>query len=75
MAKEKLNLYIDSDLKRRWERVAKKFGWSKSAMLEDMLLEVLPYLEEAEPKNIIANSLKSMAKKLEELGEIVNTKE
>ena len=68
--KARLNLTIDSELKERWERVSKKLGWSKSEMVEDFLLEALPYLEEIDPKSVIPKSLKKISEQLEKLSEI-----
>ena len=72
MAKKRINLAIDPDLDKRWTRIAKQLGWTKSGMLEDLLIEVLPYLEDLEPKKIIPKSMRAMADKLKELSELVD---
>jgi len=68
--KVRLNLTIDPVLKERWEKVSKKLGWSKSEMLEDFLVEALPYLEEIDPKNVIPKSLKKISEQLDKLSKI-----
>ena len=72
MAKKRINLAIDPELDKRWTRIAKQLGWTKSGMLEDLLIEVLPYLEDLEPKKIIPKSMRAMADKLKELSELVD---
>ena len=70
MAKKRINLAIDPELDKRWSETAKRLGWSKSGMLEDLLLEILPYLEDLDPKNVIPKSMKALAKELQELSKL-----
>ena len=72
MAKKRINLAIDPDLDKRWSEAVKRLGWTKSGMLEDLLLEILPYMEQLDPKNIIPKSMRTMGKKLQELGDLID---
>jgi len=72
MAKIRVNISIDKDINERWTKVAEKMGWSKSSMVEDLLKEALPYLENLDPKSIIPKSIQAMGKKLQELGSLIN---
>lgn len=72
MAKKRINLAIDPELDKRWSEAAKRMGWSKSGMLEDLLLEILPYLEEIDPKKVVSVSMRTLGKKMQELGSLID---
>ena len=51
--KVRINLTIDPEVNERWGRLAKKYGWTKSGMVEDWLRTVLPIMEKEDPREII----------------------
>ena len=72
MAKKRINLAIDPGLDKRWTETAKRMGWTKSGMLEDFLLEVLPHLDDLEPKRVVSKSLKAMSERLQDLSNLID---
>jgi len=67
MARKRINVNVDEELNERWERVAKRIGMTKSAMLNDMLKSVLPILE-TEADSMVAKAMKQMGQVMNELG-------
>ena len=67
MARKRINVNVDEELNERWERVAKRIGMTKSAMLDDMLKSVLPILE-AEADSMVAKAMRQLGKVMDELG-------
>jgi len=51
--KVRVTFTIDEELNEQWNRVSKKLKINKSAMLREMLEEILPALDKEEPREII----------------------
>ncbi len=51
--KVRVTFTIDEELNEQWNRVSKKLKINKSAMLREMLEEILPVLDREEPREII----------------------
>jgi len=73
MDKKRVNLMLPVELNDKLGVIAKKFGWTKSKVVCDMLQELLPYLEKLEPHNVVTESLKMISKSIEELNELIET--
>lgn len=70
MSRKRINVTVDDQLNERWERVAKRIGMTKSAMLDDMLESVLPILE-ADAKSMVAKAMNEIGQTMKELGNYV----
>ena len=70
MSRKRINVTVDNQLNERWERVAKRIGMTKSAMLDDMLESVLPILE-ADAKSMVAKAMNEIGQTMKELGNYV----
>ena len=55
---KKVTISIDDELNERWGKVAKKLKDTKSSMVEDFLIRVLPVLEREQPKDMIGEAMK-----------------
>ncbi len=66
--RKRITINVDDQLNERWEKVAKRIGMSKSAMLDDMLEAVLPILE-ADADSMVSRAMKELGKTMIELGE------
>jgi len=55
---------IDEELNDRWAKVAKKMKMSKSGMIEELLLEIVPVLEHEDPKDIIKYALQATSEQI-----------
>ena len=51
--KKRINITIDPEINDRWNELAKKYGWTKSSMVEDWLRTILPIMEREDPRQII----------------------
>jgi len=51
--KVRVTFTIDEDLNEQWNRVSEKLKINKSAMLREMLQELLPILDKEQPREII----------------------
>ena len=51
--KKRINITIDPEINDRWNELARKYGWTKSAMVEDWLRTILPIMEKEDPRQII----------------------
>jgi metal-responsive CopG/Arc/MetJ family transcriptional regulator len=51
--KVRVTFTIDKELNEQWNRVSEKLKINKSAMLREMLEEILPVLDKEEPREII----------------------
>jgi len=58
MARKRINLTIPEDLDKRWSRVSKKHGLTKSGMLAEWLDSILPILEQEQPKKVLQHAMK-----------------
>ena len=61
MARIRVNISLTEELNDRWNSVAEKHDISKSGMIQDFLLEVLPILEETVPSKMMAKAMKKMS--------------
>lgn len=74
MAKKKVLITIDEGLNDRLDALAKKVRRSKSGIVEDMLLELLPIIEHQNPRDMIAEALKLAGKGLQDVGSLLDEK-
>ena len=65
MAQKRIALSIDEELNDRWAKVAKKLKMTKSGMVEDFLKEVIPILEQEQPKDIMKMALKKTSEQID----------
>jgi len=65
MAQKRVNISIDEELNKQWARVAKKHGLTKSGMVEEWLQNILPILDEEQPKKVLQNAMKALAKEID----------
>jgi metal-responsive CopG/Arc/MetJ family transcriptional regulator len=68
---KRLNMTISHELHDRWDKVSKKIGVSKSAMLRDMLDTILPILEEKEVSSMVKMLLSTNGDVLKDLSKII----
>jgi len=65
MARKRINLTIDEDINARWAKVAKKHGLTKSGMVDEWLENILPILDEEQPKKVLQHAMKALAKEID----------
>lgn len=65
MAIIRINISVEKELNERWNEVAKKHDITKSGMINDFLLEVLPILEAQTPSKMMAKAMKKMAEQID----------
>jgi len=63
--KKKVLISIDEEVNERWNKVCKRLELSKSGMVEEFVLQMLPILEQQTPNNMIASAMKEMAKQID----------
>ena len=68
MAQKKMTISINEDVLKRLDKVAKRLNLSKSGMVEEFLIEVLPILEKQNPINMVGSALKKLGEDLTEVG-------
>jgi len=68
MAQKKMRISINEDVLKRLDKVAKRLNLSKSGMVEEFLIEVLPILEKQNPINMVGSALKKLGEDLTEVG-------
>ena len=64
MAQKRITLSIDEELNERWANVAKRLKMTKSGMVEDFLKEVIPILEQEQPKDVMKMALKKTGEQI-----------
>lgn len=69
--KVRINLTIDDDLNKEWFEIAKKYGWTKSGMLEDILKNILPVMSLEDPRKILAGAVKESMKSLKDINKFI----
>lgn len=72
--KKAVTISIDAEVNERWTKIAKKLELSKSGMVEEFILQILPILEEKTPNKMIASAMKEMAKSIEMTGSLFDDK-
>ncbi len=65
MAQKRIGLSIDAELNERWTKVAKKLKMSKSGMVEEIIRDILPILEQETPKDLLKTALKKTAEQID----------
>jgi hypothetical protein len=65
MARKRINLTIPEELNERWAKVAKRHGLTKSGMVEEWLNNILPILEQEQPKKVLQHAMKALAKEID----------
>lgn len=68
--KKAVTISIDAEVNERWTNIAKKLELSKSGMVEEFIVQVLPILEEKTPNKMVASAMKEMAKSMEMTGSL-----
>ena len=64
ITKKKVTYTIDLELAEMLERVAKKLGLKKSQLVEQMLFQVLPSLDQSSPLNMLQHAMKKLEDEL-----------
>ena len=64
MAQKKIGMSINAELNDRWNKVSKKHDLSKSGMVEDYLIVILPILEAQTPNKMMAKAMQKMANEI-----------
>jgi hypothetical protein len=70
MAKKQVLIRIDEDLNKRWALVSKKIKMSKTAMIESMLENSLPILEQDNPTDMVSSMFQEMGKTFQDVGSL-----
>jgi antitoxin component of RelBE/YafQ-DinJ toxin-antitoxin module len=65
MSQRRVTISIDNELNERWTAVSKKLKMTKSGMIEDFLREVVPVLEQEQPKDVMKMALKKTAEQID----------
>jgi len=65
MARKRINLTIPEELNEQWAEVAKKHGLTKSGMVEEWLSNILPILEQEQPKKVLQHAMKALAREID----------
>ena len=72
MAKKGIMISVDEELNDRWTKVSKKWKESKSSMVEDFLLRIIPVMEKEEPKDMISEVMKMAGQGMQEMGDLLD---
>ena len=64
--KKRVTISIDEELNEKWNEISKKHGISKSGMVEDFIIQILPVLEVEAPIKMISNAMKKLAEGIDE---------
>jgi len=70
-AREKITVTVDKELNEQWNRVAKSYGWTKSRMLDDLLREVLPVLDQNRPEEVLSKGLEKLGKSFSDVSKLI----
>ena len=70
--KKMVGFRMDRDLVDQLERVAKRYGWTKTQIIEDLLREALPILEENDPRGLFAATTRKLAETMVEMGDLID---
>jgi len=65
LPRKNVTLRIRPNIYERWSKVAKRYGWSRSQMLEEILESVLPVLEEQDPKKLVQEVAKHVGETMQ----------
>jgi len=68
--KKAVTISIDAEVNERWTNIAKKLELSKSGMVEEFIVQVLPILEEKTPNKMVVSAMREMAKTMEMTGSL-----
>jgi hypothetical protein len=70
--KKVITLRVDPDVLELWDRVAKKYGWTKVQILEDLLSNALPPLENEDPRGLFATLSRKLGQTMLEMGDLID---
>jgi len=70
---KRVTISIDENVNKRWTEVAKRLDMSKSGMVEEFILQILPILEEQTPNKMMAKAMKEMAKHIDLTSNLFDT--
>lgn len=73
MIRKKILISVPPSLSARWNKVCKKHNLSKSQMIEEYLLGVIPILEEELPNKMIAKAMKKMSEEIDTTATLFDT--
>jgi len=71
--KKKVLISIDEEVNERWNKVAKFLNMSKSNMVEEYVIQMLPILEQQSPNKMLASAMKEMAKQIDASASLFDT--
>ncbi|MCI0501862.1 MAG: hypothetical protein L0Y61_09005 [Epsilonproteobacteria bacterium] len=57
-----VSISIDEDLNKRWGRVAQKLSMTKSGIVEDFLVQILPILEQKSLNGMVISAMQEFEK-------------
>ncbi|CAA6799790.1 MAG: Unknown protein [uncultured Sulfurovum sp.] len=60
VTKKKVTYTIDIELLEMLERVSDRLGLKKSQLVEQVMLEILPKLDQSSPQNILEHALQEL---------------
>jgi metal-responsive CopG/Arc/MetJ family transcriptional regulator len=74
MAQKRVTLSIDEDVLKRFDKVAKRLKLSKSGIVEEFLIDVLPIFEKENPVDMVGSALKKLGEGLSEVADDLEKK-
>lgn len=70
---KRVMISIDEEVNERWNKVCKRLKLSKSGMVEDFVIQMLPILDAATPNMMVKNAMKEMAKTIDLTADLFNS--
>jgi len=70
--RKQITMRLRPDMIERWNRVAKKYGWTRTQMVEDFLEQVLPILEEDDPRGLFSATARKIGESMLEMGDLID---
>jgi len=62
---KRVMISIDEEVNERWNKVCKRLKLSKSGMVQDFIIQILPILDTETPNIMLKNAMKEMAKSID----------
>ena len=70
--KKRVTISIDSELNEKWNKIAKIHSISKSGMVEDFIIQILPILEVETPVKMISNAMKKISAGIDDASSLLD---
>ncbi len=70
MAQKNVTVSVNEDMNARWTKVAKKLDLSKSKMIDEYLVSIIPILEAETPNKMMAKAMKKMSNEIDLTGDL-----